>query len=62
MQDKIFFVNSEGKLIFKGEVFKVNTEYHFLSEEQKSEILILLINWANDEMEGLNQKKKDSWR
>ena len=57
MREEGFYVTPGGELIFKGEVIKVNAEFQLLPDSQKSEILILLINWANDEMEKLNQNK-----
>jgi hypothetical protein len=44
-------VNEKGELDFKGEIFKVMPEYHILAKKSKLDILIMLVNWANDEIE-----------
>lgn len=46
-----FVVNDKGELDFKGEIFVVKPEYHILSKESKLDILIMLVNWANEEIE-----------
>jgi hypothetical protein len=46
-----FIINDKGELDFKGEVFIVKPEYHILSKESKLDILIMLVNWANEEIE-----------
>jgi hypothetical protein len=43
-------INDKGELDFKGEIFRVMPEYHLLAKESKLDILIMLINWANDEI------------
>lgn len=50
-----FIINENGELEFKGEVFRVNSEFQFLTNEKKLEVLILLINWANNEIQNLNK-------
>jgi hypothetical protein len=46
-----FIINDKGELDFKGEIFIVKPEYHILSKESKLDILIMLVNWANEEIE-----------
>jgi hypothetical protein len=47
-------INDKGELDFKGEIFRVMPEYHLLAKESKLDILIMLINWANDEIKKAN--------
>jgi hypothetical protein len=49
-----FIINEKGELDFKGEIFIVKPEYQILAKESKLNILIMLINWANDEIEKIN--------
>ena len=49
-----FIINENGELDFKGEIFRVMPEYHILSKEKKVDMLIMLINWANDEIKKAN--------
>jgi hypothetical protein len=44
-----FIINEKGELDFKGEIFRVMPEYYLLPKESKLELLIMLVNWANDE-------------
>lgn len=48
-------INLDGKIEYKGEVFRIQSGYQHLSKDKKLEMLILLINWGNDELEKLNQ-------
>lgn len=50
-------ININGQIEYKGEVFKIHSSYQHLSNDKKLEMLILLINWANDELEKVNQNK-----
>jgi hypothetical protein len=49
-----FIINEKGELDFKGEIFIVKPEYQILVKKSKLNILIMLINWANDEIEKIN--------
>jgi hypothetical protein len=44
-----FIINEKGELDFKGEIFRVMPEYYLLPKESKLELLIMIVNWANDE-------------
>ena len=46
-------VNKDGKL--QSEIFKVFPTYHELSDEQKVEILELIIAWAQNEIDKQTQ-------
>ena len=48
-----YIVNEDGKL--QSEVFKVFPTYHELSDEQKVEVLELIIAWAQNEIDKQNQ-------
>lgn len=49
-----FFINENSQLDYKGQVFEIKAEFQFLPNEKKIEMLILLINWANDEIQKIN--------
>jgi hypothetical protein len=51
-----FFVNDNGELEYHGEVVKIYGEFRYMSKEQKLETLTTLINWANNEIEKLNNQ------
>jgi hypothetical protein len=51
---KGFIINEKGELDFKGEIFIVKPEYQILPKEKKIDILIMFINWANDEIKKAN--------
>ena len=53
-----FFINENGELDFKGEIFRINANFQFLPNEKKIDMLIMLINWANDEIIKCNNQKK----
>lgn len=53
--ENFLYINEDGKLEYKGEVFKINAEFQYLSNNKKIEMLILLINWANDEIDKINK-------
>ena len=53
-QHLTFFVNDNGELEYHGEVVKIYNEFRYMSKEQKLETLLLLIDWANNEIEKLN--------
>lgn len=48
-----FVINDKGELNYKGEIIRILPEYQFLQKEQKLELLIMLVNWANEEIENL---------
>jgi len=48
-----FSVSSTGELEYHGPVIEIKNEYRYLSKEQKLNILITLINWANDQIENI---------
>jgi hypothetical protein len=52
-----FLINDNGELNFKGEIIIIKPEYQFLSKNTKLEILIMLINWANDEISKINENE-----
>ena len=52
--ENIFIVNENGELDYKGEVFRVTPKYQVLTKQTKVDILIMLINWANDEIKKAN--------
>jgi hypothetical protein len=45
-----FLVNENGELEFHGQVITIHNEFRYMSKEQKLDILIMLVNWANDEI------------
>ncbi len=49
-----FSVSSNGELEYHGQIITVHNEFRYLSIEQKKDILITFINWANDQIETLN--------
>jgi len=49
-----FTVNDKGELEYHGKVITVHNEFRYMSKEQKLDILLKIINWANDEIETLN--------
>ena len=48
-----FVINEKGELNYKGEIIRILPEYQLLQKEQKLELLIMLVNWANEEIENL---------
>lgn len=52
--DNTFIVNEKGELDFKGELFRIMPEYQILPNDKKVDMLIMLINWANDEIKKAN--------
>ena len=51
-----FFVNDNGELEYHGEVVRIYGEFMYMSREQKLETLNIMIDWANNEIEKLNNK------
>lgn len=49
-----FTVSDKGELEFHGTAITVHNEFRYMSKEQKLEILLMLINWANEKIENLN--------
>ena len=48
------WIFEKGELDFKGELFRIMPEYQILPNEKKVDMLIMLINWANDEIKKAN--------
>ena len=46
-----FTINDKGELEYHGKVITIHNEFRYLSVEQKKDILITLINWANEQIE-----------
>jgi hypothetical protein len=46
-----FSVSPTGELEYHGAVIEVKNEFRYMSKQQKIDILITLINWANDQIE-----------
>ena len=49
-----FTVSDKGELEYHGEVITVHNDFRYMSKEQKLDILLMLVNWANDEIKTLN--------
>jgi hypothetical protein len=49
-----FTVNEAGELEYHGKVITVHNEFRYMSKEQKLDILLTFIDWANDEIKTLN--------
>jgi len=49
-----FIVNETGELEYHGKVITVHNEFRYMSKEQKLDILLTFIDWANDEIKTLN--------
>ena len=49
-----FTVSDKGELEYHGEIIKVHNDFRYMSKEQKLDILLMLVNWANDEIKTLN--------
>jgi hypothetical protein len=54
----VFKISNRGELEYYGKVIEVRNEFRFLSNEQKRDTLITLINWANDELSNINNNKE----
>ena len=52
----VFKISNKGELEYYGKVIEVHNEFGYLSNEQKRDILITLINWANDELSNINKQ------
>jgi hypothetical protein len=52
----VFKISNKGELEYYGKVIEVHNEFRYLSNEQKRDILITLINWANDELSNINKQ------
>lgn len=48
-----FIVTQFGDLEYKGEVIRVHGEYTFLSDDQKRQVLVTVIEWAMNEINKL---------
>lgn len=48
-----FIVTQFGDLEYKGEVIRVHGEYMFLTDDQKREVLVQVIEWAMKEFDKL---------
>ena len=55
LHSQTFTINEKGELEYRGKVITIHNEFGYLSKEQKKDILITLINWANDKIEALNE-------
>jgi hypothetical protein len=51
----VFKISNRGELEYYGKVIEVRNEFRYLSNEQKRDTLITLINWANDELNTINK-------
>ena len=49
-----FKVSNKGELEYHGKVITVHNEFRYMSKEQKLDILLTFIDWANDEIKTLN--------
>ena len=50
-----FSVSINGEVEYNGEVICIKNEFRYCSNEQKINVLINLINWANDELDRINK-------